>query len=56
MELFTGAQEGLAGCGMIIVNPPFTLENEARVLLPFLCAALAQNGAAAWTISHFNKV
>ena len=55
MELFTGAQEGLAGCGMIIVNPPFTLESEARVLLPFLCAALAQNGAAAWTISHFNK-
>lgn len=30
----------LDGCGMIVVNPPFTLEDEMRVLLPFLTELL----------------
>jgi len=28
---------GLTGSGLIVVNPPFKLENELRVLLPALC-------------------
>lgn len=31
----------LRGCGLLVVNPPFGLEEEARVLLPWLRAVLA---------------
>ena len=31
----------LSACGLIIVNPPFTLEAELRTLMPQLMAALA---------------
>jgi len=34
----------LFGTGMILVNPPFTLEAELQVLLPPLAARLADNG------------
>ncbi|SIP94393.1 23S rRNA (adenine2030-N6)-methyltransferase [Rhizobium sp. RU20A] len=34
---------GLSGSGLIIVNPPFTLERELAVLLPFLKERLAQD-------------
>jgi len=34
----------LFGTGMIIVNPPYTLEGELKVLLPPLAAILADNG------------
>jgi 23S rRNA (adenine2030-N6)-methyltransferase len=34
----------LFGTGMIIVNPPFTLEGELNTLLPALAAILADNG------------
>jgi 23S rRNA (adenine2030-N6)-methyltransferase len=34
----------LFGTGMIIVNPPYTLEGELKVLLPPLTAILADNG------------
>ena len=37
---------GLAGSGLIIVNPPWPLENELPVLVPALCEALAQTGDA----------
>jgi 23S rRNA (adenine2030-N6)-methyltransferase len=32
----------LNGCGLIIVNPPWTLEDELAVLLPALVACLSQ--------------
>jgi 23S rRNA (adenine2030-N6)-methyltransferase len=32
---------GLAGSGLIVVNPPFTLEADLRILLPALVGALA---------------
>lgn len=41
----------LDGCGMVVVNPPFVLEDEMAVLLPALVAALGEDGArakAAW--------
>ena len=40
----------LAGSGLIVVNPPFTLEAEARVLLPYLTGLLAQGAGAGWRL------
>jgi 23S rRNA (adenine2030-N6)-methyltransferase len=34
----------LAACGLIVVNPPWTLENELARMLPALTAALATDG------------
>ena len=39
----------LDGCGMVVVNPPFTFEAEMRTLLPALHGALAETAAARWT-------
>jgi len=36
----------LAACGMIVVNPPWTLERELRVLLPALAAVLSDDGGS----------
>jgi 23S rRNA (adenine2030-N6)-methyltransferase len=36
----------LRACGLVIVNPPWALEGELRVLLPALAAALSQAGGA----------
>ena len=38
--------ETFDGCGLVIVNPPFTLEPALRTLLPYLAAALAQGAGA----------
>ncbi|AJY47092.1 23S rRNA (adenine(2030)-N(6))-methyltransferase RlmJ [Martelella endophytica] len=38
--------EGLAGSGVIIVNPPYTLAAELHKMLPFLKQTLAQDRAA----------
>lgn len=34
---------GLAGSGLVIVNPPYTLKGELHILLPFLKARLGQD-------------
>ena len=39
------ADAGLAGSGLVVVNPPFTLEKELRVLLPALGRLLARGSA-----------
>ena len=39
----------LDGCGMIVVNPPYTLEAEMKVVLPALHALLAEDRRAAWS-------
>lgn len=39
----------LDGCGMVVVNPPFTLERELRVLLPALAGLLAV-GTPYWSL------
>jgi 23S rRNA (adenine2030-N6)-methyltransferase len=41
-------KDALAGCGMVLVNPPFGLEQEAEALLPFLAKALARQEPASW--------
>ncbi len=40
----------LDGSGIVVVNPPFTLENELRIMLPALRNALAQEVGAGWSI------
>ncbi|MDX1375470.1 MAG: 23S rRNA (adenine(2030)-N(6))-methyltransferase RlmJ [Burkholderiales bacterium] len=35
----------LRGCGMLVVNPPYGFEGEARALLPWLVEALSGSGA-----------
>jgi 23S rRNA (adenine2030-N6)-methyltransferase len=37
---------GLAGSGLIVANPPFTLEPELRVLLPALTRILSKKAAS----------
>jgi 23S rRNA (adenine2030-N6)-methyltransferase len=37
----------LAGSGLIIINPPWTLECELSVMLPALAAILRRNGKPA---------
>ncbi|CUB05732.1 23S rRNA (adenine(2030)-N(6))-methyltransferase RlmJ [Marinomonas fungiae] len=39
----TETKRGMAGSGMIVVNPPWTLEKEAQEFLPFLRDALAED-------------
>jgi 23S rRNA (adenine2030-N6)-methyltransferase len=40
----------LYGSGMVVVNPPFTLESELRNLLPTLHRLLAEEGKAQWAL------
>jgi 23S rRNA (adenine2030-N6)-methyltransferase len=40
----------LDATGMIVVNPPYTLEAELRALLPALMAALAESPGAEWSL------
>ena len=40
----TGWSGGLAGCGMLVVNPPFGFETEARSILEWLWPALSLDG------------
>jgi 23S rRNA (adenine2030-N6)-methyltransferase len=41
-----GDRERLIGSGLVLVNPPFTLADEANVLLPALAARLARRAPA----------
>lgn len=54
LDLLTGRQAekgGLGATGLVIVNPPWTLEGEARLLLPFLASRLAQGEAPGYHIA-----
>ena len=42
--------EGMRGSGMFIVNPPWTLQQQLENCLPYLHAALAEPGAAVWSL------
>lgn len=40
----------LDGTGMVIVNPPYVIEEELNVLLPVLSGVLAEDAGAGWTV------
>jgi 23S rRNA (adenine2030-N6)-methyltransferase len=41
---------GLAGSGLILVNPPWPLADELAILGPVLCERLRQNDGARWSL------
>jgi 23S rRNA (adenine2030-N6)-methyltransferase len=45
----------LAGTGLMVINPPFVLEEEARVLLPWLTAQMARSPDARWRVERLTK-
>ncbi len=46
--------QALASNGLVIVNPPFVLEREARVLLPYLSQTLAVSNRAGYQVARLN--
>ncbi len=40
----------LAGAGVVVVNPPYTLEDNLVTLLPWLCETLKQGDGAGWRV------
>ncbi|MDX8513721.1 23S rRNA (adenine(2030)-N(6))-methyltransferase RlmJ [Mesorhizobium captivum] len=46
----SSAEPSLDGSGLVVVNPPFTLEGELRVLLPALHRVLAVEQPSRWTV------
>ncbi len=47
-------EDGLNGCGMIIVNPPFTLYDELKHLLPWLAKLFQQGDGSGYKIEWLN--
>ena len=43
---------GLAGSGLFIINPPYTLHEQLRTLLPWMVGALAQYDGASFLLEH----
>lgn len=41
---------GLAGSGLILINPPWPLTDELAILGPALCERLSQSDGAAWSL------
>jgi 23S rRNA (adenine2030-N6)-methyltransferase len=49
LDLDAGADETqLGGCGLVVVNPPWKLTEEAEAMLPFLARTLKQGAKTAW--------
>lgn len=46
---------GLTGSGMIIIQPPWTLFDELKIMLPFLSDTLGHNGNGSWKIEWLNE-
>ena len=40
----------LNGCGLVVVNPPFTLETDLRRILPMLAQRLGEPGRGSWRL------
>jgi 23S rRNA (adenine2030-N6)-methyltransferase len=51
------ADGGLAGSGLVVVNPPFTLERDLGILMPALCRLLSPEAAARtdWLAGEQNR-
>jgi 23S rRNA (adenine2030-N6)-methyltransferase len=45
-----GGEGKLAGAGLVIINPPYTLEDDLKTLLPWLCDLLARDDDAGWRL------
>jgi 23S rRNA (adenine2030-N6)-methyltransferase len=45
----------LNGCGLFVVNPPWTLRSEAEILLPALASRLSRSGYGAFRCEPFGR-
>jgi 23S rRNA (adenine2030-N6)-methyltransferase len=45
----------LNGCGLILLNPPWTLERDLGVLLPVLAAVLGRGGKGGWRVDWLDE-
>ncbi|OOF49697.1 23S rRNA (adenine(2030)-N(6))-methyltransferase RlmJ [Rodentibacter genomosp. 1] len=43
-------QRGMTASGMIVINPPWTLENQMKMLLPYLSKILVPEGTGSWKV------
>lgn len=43
----------LSGCGLLVINPPWTLKEEAQIILPALAQRLARGGDGAYRCQDF---
>ncbi len=48
VDAHVAAEGPLSGCGLVVVNPPYTLKDEAEMILPFLATVLGRSGAGSW--------
>ncbi len=44
------AEGKLAGAGVVVINPPFTLEEDLKAVLPWLCELLGEDDGAGWRL------
>ena len=42
----------MLGSGMTIINPPYTLADEMRTVLPWLCETLAKGSGTGWSVDQ----
>lgn len=43
-------QRGMTASGMVVINPPWTLEAQMKAILPYLTKILVPEGTASWTV------
>ena len=43
-------QRGMTASGMAVINPPWTLENQMKAMLPYLVKTLVPEGTGSWTV------
>lgn len=43
-------QRGMTASGMIVINPPWTLENQMKKILPYLTRTLVPEGTGSWSV------
>jgi 23S rRNA (adenine2030-N6)-methyltransferase len=48
----SGPDTRMLGSGMTLINPPYTLGEEMRLVLPWLCDVLHQGPGASWNVTQ----
>ena len=43
-------QRGMTASGMVVINPPWTLETQMKEILPYLTKTLVPEGTGSWTV------
>jgi 23S rRNA (adenine2030-N6)-methyltransferase len=46
-------QSGMVGCGMLVINPPWTLHEDMELALPYLASILARDGNGSWRVAQW---